>query len=191
VHLERWVLGAALLAGCAPEPTSVSRKARVVAKSGDVWARDLAAGLGLPAWSLCSELGTYDCVDEVHLVTLGGVEPEVLGVDQPLPNASVSAPIAVDRVATAACAERWKLDKAGPAVVFGPILERDWKKDREAVSQSLIRRLLSRDPTEAELEALEDLYDSLDGVSREAERTHDWGVGACVVVATSTEALFY
>jgi hypothetical protein len=51
--------------------------------------------------------------------------------------------------------------------------------------------LLSRDPTEAELEALEDLYDSLDGVSREAERTHDWGVGACVVVATSTEALFY
>jgi hypothetical protein len=76
-------------------------------------------------------------------------------------------------------------------VVFGPILERDWKKDREAVSQSLIRRLLSRDPTEAELEALEDLYDSLDGVSREAERTHDWGVGACVVVATSTEALFY
>lgn len=185
------LLGAAalLVPGCGKEPESVSSKARVVAKSGAVWGRDLANGLGLQEWELCSELGGYDCIGEAHRIALGGVEPEVLGVDEPLPNATVSAPIAVDRVAGSACAERWDRDQAGPAVLFGPVLEKDDAKAREEVASHLVERLLGRAATRDELRSLTDLYDTLVPVS--SAPTRDWAVGACVVVATSTEALFY
>lgn len=183
------VLVALLAIGCNREPESVSSKARVVAKSGAVWGRDLANGLGLQEWELCAELGGYDCIGEAHLVALGGVEPAVLGIDEPLPNATVSAPIAVDRVASSACAERWDRDQAGPAVIFGAVLEKDSAANREAVASRLVERLLARTATRDELRALTDLHDAVAPVSSSPAR--DWGVGACVVVATSTEALFY
>ena len=177
--------------GCGGEEyTSVSAKARVNAKSGAVWGRDLANGLGLQEWELCSELGAYDCISEAHRITLGGVEPTVLGIDEPLPNASVSAPIAVDRVATSACGLRFDRDKSGgAAVIFGPVLQKDNDRAREDVADALVRRLLSREPTKAELESLVALYDSLAPIS--TDLTRDGAVGMCVIVATSTEALFY
>lgn len=190
LRLVGWLaLGALTLAGCGKEPQTVSSKARVVAKTGGVWGRDLANGLGLSEWELCSELGSYDCIQEAHLIALGGVEPEVLGIDQPLPNASVSAPIAVERVATQACTTRYTRDQAGPAVIFGPVLEKDTRAHREQVAEALVRRLLAREPTKEEVGALADLHDDLESVSSDLPR--DWSVGACVVVATSTEALFY
>lgn len=186
-------LGAAallLLAACTGgEPTSVSAKQRVVAKSGAVWGRDLANGLGLQEWELCSELGGYDCIGDAHRITLGGVEPEVLGIDEPLPNPTVSAPIAVDRVASSACAQRWTRDSAGPAVIFGPVLDKDSKAAREQVAGTLVTRLYGREATKAELQSLLDLEAAIAPVSSQPLR--DWAVGACVVVATSTEALFY
>jgi hypothetical protein len=191
VRLEPWILAGALaLAGCAGgEPESVSGKARVMPKSGVVWARDLANGLGLDEWSVCAELGSYDCVAAAHRITLGGVEPTTLGIDEPLPNASVSAPIAVDRVASTACAERFDMDKAGNPVVFGPILEKDSVAARKEVAENLVRRLLARHPTTDDVANLTALYDTLEPLSTDLVR--DWSVGACVVVATSTEALFY
>lgn len=178
-----------LALGCNREPESVSSKARVMAKTGAVWGRDLANGLGLQEWELCSELGAYDCISDAHLITLGGVEPTRLGIDDPLPNASASAPIAVDRVAISACAERYQRDQSGTPVLFGPVLEEDTKKAREQVAGDLVRRLLGRQPQESELDALMDLRDALEPVSTDLVR--DWSVGACVTVATSTEALFY
>lgn len=178
-----------LLVGCDKEPTSVSAKGRVVAKSGAVWGRDLATGLGLDEWDLCSELGGFDCIGEAHLITLGGVEPTVLGIDDPLPNASVSAPIAVDRVASSACATRYDRDKIGPAVIFGPVLEADTSAKREDVARGLVRRVLAREPSKDEVASLVELYDTIEPLSSDPVR--DWSVGACVVVATSTEALFY
>lgn len=175
--------------GCATEPSSVSQKARVMPKGGAVWGRDLAAGLGLQQWELCAELGGYDCIGEAHLVTLGGVEPAELGIDEPLANASVSAPLAVDRVAIAACAERYRRDQAGPAVLFGPVLELDDKAHREAVATLLVERLLAREPKADELAAIVELYEQVAPLSSDPVR--DWSVGACVMVATSTEALFY
>jgi hypothetical protein len=167
--------------GGGPEPTTTSQKARVMARPGAVWGRDLARGLGLAEWELCSELGSYDCIAEAHLVTLGGIEPEVLGIDAPLPNASVSAPLAVERVAATACGRRYDKDQAGEPIVF--------VSNREEVARRLIERILGREATRADVQNLEALYDDLKPISSDLPR--DWAVGACVVVATSTEALFY
>lgn len=180
--------------GCQSEvDPGASSKARVMPKHGEVWGRDLAIGLGLQEWELCTELGQLDCIAEAHLITLGGVEPTTLGIDQPLPNASVSAPIAVDRVAMSACGERYRRDQAGPAVIFGPVLAEAGavarRKVRDEVALLLVQRLLGRAATEEEVAALSDLYDAIEPVADDPAR--DWAVGACMVVATSTEALFY
>ena len=179
-----------LLMGCGtPTEREVSSKARVVPKGGEVWGRDLARGLGLLPWELCRELGTVDCIRDAHRITLGGMEPEGLGIDAPLANALVTAPIAADRVALSACGERFVRDRAGDPILFGPVLEDDSPTARKEVATQLVQRLLSRAPNRDELKALESLHDDLDGVSSDLVR--DWSVGACTVVATSTEALFY
>lgn len=182
---------APLVGGCGSEAEQpqVSSKQRVLAKSGAVWGRDLSTGLGLEDWELCEELGQYDCISDAHLITLGGTEPATLGIDAPLANASVSAPIAADRVAVAACGERLARDEQGPAVVFGPVLEENTEAARKAVSEQLVRRLLARHPSEAEVEALTGLWPAVSALSSDPLR--EWSVGACVMVATSTEALFY
>lgn len=200
---------ALLLVACKTDdkgPTSVadvSQKARVLPKTGKVWGRDLALGLALAEHELCRELDTLDCLSEAHRITLGGVEPARLGIDEPLEITPVSAPIAVDRVALSACSLRYERDLAGPAVVFGPVLEPSesgptpsgrFAPDpsataRAEVSTQLVERLLARAPNADELAALESLYTDLEAISDDPSR--DWCVGACMVVATSTEALFY
>lgn len=181
-----------------PAPTSTtqpttavatSRVQRVLPKPGEVWGRDLAAALALDEFELCRELGTSDCIREAHLVTLGGVEAERLGIDEPVANALVSAPIAFDRVAISACGERFDRDGGSDAVLFGPVLDDDGAAARQTVSENLVRRLLARQPTQADIDALEGLHERLEPISDDL--TRDWSVGACVVVATSTEALFY
>ncbi len=183
-------LAALLLVGCKEgEQPAASTKARVMAKPGPVWGRDLAGALALQDWELCSELGVYDCISDAHGITLGGVEPTELGIDAPLAEAAVSAPIAVDRVAVAACGERLARDEAGPAVVFGPILDENDPRARREVAANLVRRLLARHPTETELSGLVDLYETIAPLTDDPRR--EWSIGACMVVATSTEALFY
>lgn len=186
-----------LLAACGGEPEAVpplpeatpSRVERVLPKPGEVWGRDLATALALDEFELCRELGTDDCIRGVHRITLGGVEAERLGIDAPLDNALVSAPIAVERVAISACGERYDRDRQGPPVLFGPVLASDAAGPRQEVSENLVRRLLARHPTQADVDALEGLHASLSGLSDDLVR--DWSIGACVVVATSTEALFF
>ncbi|MEZ4241942.1 MAG: hypothetical protein R3F59_38490 [Myxococcota bacterium] len=181
------------LLGCGRdhEGEGVSTKLRVQAKSGEVWGRDLANGLGLQPWELCTELGTSDCIEDAHRITLGGVDAAHLGIDEPVDDALVSAPIAVDRVAVSACGERFARDQHGTPVLFGPVLEEDSRKARQEVAENLVRRLLSRQPTHADVDDLLDLHAVLEPVSAKGALVRDWSVGACVVVATSTEALFY
>lgn len=187
---DRIVLLLLTLSACGRhDERDTSQKARVVPKSGDVWAQDLSRGLGLEPQALCTELGQFDCITDAHLVTLGGVDPARLGIDEPLANALVSAPIAADRVATSACSERYRRDKEGPAVIFGPILDKDTSGHRKDVAKSLVQRLLVREPNKEELDALESLHDVLEPLSKDL--AHDWAIGACITVATSTEALFY
>ena len=179
-----------LLIGCgSPTERDVSSRARVVPKGGEVWSRELARGLALLPHELCRELGAFDCIADAHRITLGGTEPERLGIDAPLANALVSAPIAADRVALSACGERWTRDQAGEPVLFGAVLDKDTPAARKQTGTLLIQRLLSRKPLPDELDALESLHADLEGVS--SDLTRDWALGACTIVATSSEALFY
>ncbi|MEN0066008.1 MAG: hypothetical protein AAGA48_27955 [Myxococcota bacterium] len=171
------------------EARTTSAAGRILPKSGEVWSRDLADGLDLHTWELCRELGEVDCVTEAHLITLGGVEPTRLGIDEPLAEPSISAPIAFDRVAMAACAERYTRDVAGPAVVFGSVIDKDGTRARREVTTRLVQRLLGRNPTRDETDALLALGPELEAISSDPVR--DWSIGACVIVATSLEALFY
>lgn len=172
----------------------LSMKARVRFKDGTRYARDLAAGLALPPDALCRELGTRDCV-EVHRIVLGGVEPYRLGIREPLPRAPLTAPIAADRVALAACTERVRRDVETPAdaVLLTDPAGQPPDAWRRAVAARIYDRVLRRDAEPHEVEALVGLHAEVEtehgGPGPEA--TRDWTILTCFAVATSLEALFY
>lgn len=164
-----------------------SARAGVKRKAPDGYARDLAAALELPPDELCRELSTFDCVD-THRIALGGVAPYDLAVYEPLPEPGVSSPIAVDRIALAACGERWERDAAnGSLELFAELMtgEPD-EAARAAVAGRLYRRLLRRDAEPRELEAVVDLWDELDEPDPRA-----WAQLSCFAIATTLENLFY
>lgn len=179
-----------------PEPPQgivPSHKARVKFKGGERYARDLAAALDLPRDTLCRELGTYDCVGDVHRIALGGVEPYELGVDDPLPVAPVSAAIAIDRVALSACTARVDRDIETPAdaALFGPLLTGDPADAgvREGIAADLVDRILRRDATPDEVAALAGLWSDLEADADDPARA--WAQLSCFAVATMLESLFY
>lgn len=174
-----------------PPPTVVPSFApHVRFKGGAVYANDLARGLELDRQEVCLELGVADCATQVHKVALGGVDPYDGGVYKPLPRAPVTAPIALDRIAVSACSLRAERDFGTPdgAALYGPLAKGDTSAEaRGAVVMALYDRLLLRDPTTAELEAVVALYDDLDG----DEVPRRWSKLACIAIATTTEAAFY
>lgn len=210
--------GLLLLAGCeddapakpkAKKPQTTdsavvpSKQPRVRAKGGARYAADLAVALGLPRDQLCKELGSLDCVDDVHRIVLGGVEPYDLGIYQPLAVSPMTAPIAVDRVALSACARAARRDvQQRDAAVFlrdiaaGQALS---AADREAVAKRIYDRLLLRDAEAFEVEALVGLHDDVVAELAAAQTTttaagdadEQWLTLACFAVASGTEALFY
>jgi hypothetical protein len=174
-----------------------SIKSRVKFKGAKRFGTDLASALGLEAEALCNELGLYNCL-EVHQIVLGGMEPYRLGINKPLPKAGLTAPIAADRVALAACAERIKRDFAPDAtsVLFDRLPELDQRPSeqwRQAVASQLYQRVLRRDATSNESLALVNFYDEVElehgGASEET--TKDWVSLSCFAVSTMLEALFY
>ncbi len=182
-----------------PEPDlrpelAPSIKVKVKFKGGQRYARDLSNALNLSRVELCRELGQYDCVDLVHNITLGGVEPYQMGIHDPLPVAPVTAPIAVDRVALQACDRRATMDFEEPAeaVLFAELAggNSDDEAYREAITR-LTRRLLLRDPEVFEVEALLDFRAEVAEEVEEAQAPEAWASMACFMIATSKEALFY
>jgi hypothetical protein len=153
-------------------PVVQSSKSRLTFAGGALYASALSEGLGIPRDELCKELGLYDCVEDVHRIALLEVEPYRTGILEPLENTIVSTPIAVERVALAACM-RWAEGATG---------------DRPEIVTSLYRRLLQRDPDPRELEHLEEMYAAMGGAP-EQDRT--WAAMSCFAVATTMEALFY
>ena len=185
VRLESCVLAlsAVLLVSCKDaEQPNKSTKARVLAKPGPVW------GATSPMPWVCRN---GNCArNSVHMtasrmpIASPSAESTTLGIDQPLADAPVGAPIAVDRVAVAACGERLAKDKAGPAILFGPVWRRSARARRE-VAQNLVRRILARHPNETEVSGLVALYDTIAPLTDDP--TREWSIGACMA-ATSAEA---
>ena len=177
------------------EQVAASRQARVKYKSGARYANDLAAALDLSRDAVCSELGRYDCVDEVHRIVLGGVEPYTLGVREPLPSLGVTAPIAQDRVALAACTERIERDLAASEPVFLTAVDVDAPTpgQLEATARHFYDRILGREATPDEVSALAQFHSTVadePGESR-ATATRDWAILSCFMVATTLESIFY
>lgn len=175
-----------------PQPASPT--ARVKFKGTQRMANDLAQGLDLSTQDLCKELGAYDCFS-AHGIVLGGVEPYRLRIDEPLPEAPVTGPMAVDRVVLSACGERAARDFADPgqAVLFAEVAAEAGggaasAEARAAVARRLYERLLARVPQQAEIDALVAFGDDMAGSTAPAR---DWSQLACYAVATTTEFLFY
>lgn len=177
------------------EPSPTSPTANVRQKAPRQLRNDFAQALGLPPEQLCEELGGLSCTDEVHTVTLGGVEPDELGIYSPAQHSSATTPIAVERVALAACGRRVDADLAGAPVIFDVPREGAALSDVDdpAVTTAittLYRRALLRDPTPVELAHVRDLYAAVEGTGTDAP-ARDWAVGTCFAVLTTMESIFY
>lgn len=176
---------------------SASKRQRLRFKGAERFRNDIAQALSLSPNEVCTELGQFDCVEFVHTITLGGVEPYVLGVNSPSENTNATTPLAVERVALAACANRVDKDLQAPneAVLTSGLTFRDGKLDLgtpgpTSFVENLYRRSLLRNPTERELAHHLELYRAVeaDGQDRPGR---DWAVLSCFAVLTSEEGLFY
>jgi len=169
-----------------------STNPRVRFKGGERWTTQLARALELDRADLCNEFGQYDCASEVHFIALGGVEPYRLRIDDPLPNAPITAPIAVERIALSACGERASRDVANPAeaVLFQELSDEPSSEDFAAMGNRLYQTLLSRDAETEELAELEGFWTEL-GAEDGVDLPTEWATFACFALASSTEMLFY
>lgn len=169
-----------------------SKNPRVRFKGGERWANQLGRALDLDRSELCQEFGQYDCASDVHFIALGGVEPYRLRIQEPLPNAPLSAPIAVERIALSACSERAERDVESPAdaVIYKELSAEPAPEDIQAMAGRLYQRLMSRDARPEELAEFETYWEELaaeDGVDLQRE----WATYTCFALASSTEMLFY
>ncbi len=156
--------------------------------------QSLATGLGLTPNEVCTELGTFDCVDTVHKISLGGVDAEYSRIDEPFETAPISTPIAVDRLALNACALRAERDFAAPgeAVVFGALAAASTGlADTDAVHasvQAVFQRLLRRAASADDLTRLDALATE---TTTAGESPQTFATLACFIAASSMEHLFY
>lgn len=200
-------LALAMIAGCGsdskdePEPTEsiASDKANVRFKNARRLKNDFTRTLALAPDALCQELGQYDCVDEVHKITLLGVEPFRLGIDEPAKTTGVTTPIVVERVALAGCIQRAALDLAATtdAVIFAGLPIDDQGRlsalddaSVDSAIDTMYARAVQRHATADEIENLKDLYSEIEDAGV-ADPARDWAVATCFTVLTSLESIFY
>lgn len=159
---------------------------------------EYARVLRLAPEALCQELGRFDCIAEIHQIALGGVEPYKANIFTPFPGVAVGAPLAVERVALAACGERVRRDFAAPAeaVFFGGLPLRgealtsfDAPEVERALTR-LFREALLREPTAADRAALRQLYADTEAAG-DATPAKTWAQLACMTVLTTTEAVLF
>lgn len=183
-----------------PSPAAPSEKNDLVWKRYRAFEQTLARGLLLDEDQLCDELGRLSCTDTVHLVALGGNDPFAQGLHEPLATPSTTTPVAVERVALAACSAAVTRDsERAVSLVFldldlsssASALDLDDEAQRFAVEDTatnLYRRLHAREPLPEEREALKSLTEDDDGAP---VLPRDYALLACFAIATTTEALFF
>ena len=161
-----------------------------------VWKRyraveqDLSRALELEPSVLCNELGSLNCINTVHLSSLGGHDPFGQGRQTSLAEPVLTTPIAVDRVVLSACIASVEQDTASTPRVFTRYAlsgvatgGADEGVQIDAQNQVLYRRLLARDPTEPELAILRDL-------ASPGAPLRDVAISSCYAIGTSVEFLF-
>jgi len=186
-------------AGVPPADASMaSPKANVRFKGNDRLRADFARALALGSGKVCNELGRYSCTHQVHRVQLQGTAPYDLGLYKPLESSTMTAPVAVERIALSACGQRADRDLGAtgdPVIWIGLDLQSGKLVDVNAASvtsaiTTLYRRALQRDPTGDELDHHRWLYGEVDRIGS-GNTARDWAVLSCFSVMTSLEQLFY
>lgn len=163
----------------APEPLQWRRTAAFVA--------DIHGALELDASTGCRELDQVPCAD-VHLVGLGGNDVFGAGQYQPVARPLATTPLVVDRFVLGACANRVTLDSSSEARVFTELdLAASTVAPNDAAVtatvQELYRRLLRRNPTQAEVDEVRTLA--------EGTSAKDFALAACFAIGTSTETVLF
>jgi hypothetical protein len=175
-------------------PASLDPKIKF--KDGERYLGDLSSALEMPRDSICKELGQYDCFRDAFRIVLGGVEAENLGVNTPLEEEALTAPIALDRVAMHVCVNRVKLDIDDPKHA---VLLRNAPKGKagkgwlKSTTANLYDRILNRAPTASETAQVTAFYDVVakqDGKPN-PDAAKDWVTLSCFATASSTENIFY
>ena len=207
------VASVAVVSGCGgddtsgppPTPTSTgvdgqpaSPTAAVRFKGNQVLANDLARGLSLEHEAVCNELGTFSCTDEVHKVTLGGVDAYERQIYEPTRRTTATTPLAAERVVMSACLERARRDFTAPgsATIFtgllldGAKISNPTGDEIAATIDTLYVQLLSRHATSGEVHALEAYYADVEA-SGDAAPAKTWAGLSCFAVGSSAEFLFY
>ncbi len=176
-------------------PAAAAARADLRLKRWRQLSLDLETALELPGDALCLETGLYDCRD-MHVVPLGGTSVPN-GLYDTINTVAATTGLAMERFVLQACWNRAKADKAlleagQPAVVFShlsdPMGTSATAEELNAQTSELYRRLLARDPLQAELDALAGLHGT---VLAEGAKNADWAVLACFTIGTTTEALTY
>jgi hypothetical protein len=184
-----------------PAPVA-SADPRVKFKDGERYLRDLSANLNMPREDICKELSRYDCMSDAFRIVLGGVEAPNLLVNEPIENAALTSPIALDRVALHVCTNRVKMDRDKPAdaVLFkaGALGKDGRAKSPDATwmrqtADTIYGAVLMRSPSENEIRGLTDFYAQVrEGrPANSIDVAADWVTLSCFAVASSLEAAFY
>jgi hypothetical protein len=180
-------------------PVASSAKGNVLFKRSERLRNDFSQALSLDPATICREFGQYSCTDQVHSITLGGVEPYTLGINDPLPSTGVATPLVIDRLALSGCTQRVAMDLATPAqaVIFKALTPDAAGKlsdlEAPAVAASidlLYKRLVLRPPTVAELGHMKQLYRDIEAKGK-PDPAKSWMVLSCFAVASSVESIFY
>jgi hypothetical protein len=188
-------------AAIAPAPVA-SSDPRVKFKDGERYLSDLSANLNIPRDVICKELSRYDCMTDAFRIVLGGVEAPNLLVNEPIENAALTSPIAVDRLALHVCTNRVRMDRETPANAvlfkagaFGAdgrmkAPDRAWLN---ATADTIYGTILLRSPTDGEMQNLAAYYAEVaDGrPANSSDVAADWVTLSCFAVASSLEAVFY
>jgi hypothetical protein len=174
---------------------TTSSDPRIKFKPGDVYMTDLSDGLAIPRDEICKELGRHDCFNTAFRIVMGGVDPYDMRILQPLDNASLGSPIALDRVALHACTLRIERDIGAPAsaVLFKAPKGQANRAWVDRTTTSVYDRILRRAATTAEKAQMADFYQTVAKGRKDppAAIEKDFVTLGCFAVASSLEATFY
>lgn len=190
--------GVAADAGPEVDQVAPSTKNELLWRRYRAFEQGLGEALNLASNNICEELGRYDCIEDVHLVALGGNDPFTAGMHQPMKAPTATTPVAVERLVLSACDKAVTADASRPvplifldldlSAVAAP-LDLDDELTSLAVGDtltSLYRRLHARDPLPTErAKALEIISGDPDPM-----QPREFALLACFAIASTTEAVF-